>query len=327
MNAMIIRNFPIKKHMKKMNTAVSPISRVVSLAALFLMLLSAPLLAQKKNQNPWDDAPAGREYIYKKSAGKDRKMEIYFPPNHDPAKSKVPGVILFHGGGWSGGSLGQFRPACAYFAKRGLVCATAEYQMLVNDAAKLPEGESKKRVCVTDAKSAIRWFKQHADELGIDPARIITGGGSAGGHISALATLNPGLNDAADPKDIDTRVVAYLWFNPAFAPEDGKDSEINALMHGKKDMAPSIVFFGDKDTWKPGWDTVYAKWKDAGVTNIDLRIAEGQTHSFFNKEPWRAVTLIEADKFLVKQGLLSGEPLMKIPAGAEPLRSPAPEIK
>jgi acetyl esterase len=51
-------------------------------------------------------------------------MEIYFPPNHDPAKSKAPGMILFHGGGWGGGSLGQFRIACAYFASRGLVCAT-----------------------------------------------------------------------------------------------------------------------------------------------------------------------------------------------------------
>lgn len=68
---------------------------------------------------------------------------------------------------WTGGSLGQFRIACAYFASRGLVSATAEYQMLSKpDAAKLPAGETRKRVCVTDAKSAIRWFKQHAGELG-----------------------------------------------------------------------------------------------------------------------------------------------------------------
>jgi len=46
------------------------------------------------------DAPAGKPYIYKESAEKPRQMEIYFPPNHDPAKAKVPGMILFHGGGW-----------------------------------------------------------------------------------------------------------------------------------------------------------------------------------------------------------------------------------
>jgi acetyl esterase len=247
-------------------------------------------------------------------------MEIYFPPNHDPAKAKVPGMILFHGGAWGGGSLGQFRIACAYFASRGLVCATAEYQMLsAADAKKLPAGETRKRVCVTDAKSAIRWFKQHAGELGIDPQRIITGGGSAGGHISALATMNPGLNDPADPKDIDTSVVAYVWFNPAFATDDDKDPEIDVLRHLKADLPPAIAFFGDKDTWKKGWDTAHAKWKSIGTKTIDLQIAPGQSHSFFNSGPWQTVTLIAADRFLVKNGLLTGEPTKTMPATGEKL--------
>lgn len=289
-----------------------------TLVALFLAALTAQAPAQNKF-----DGPPGKPYIYKTSAGKERKMEIFFPEGHDPAKSKVPGVILFHGGGWSGGNLSQFRAACAYFASRGLVCATAEYRMLGKGDAKLPAGESKKRVCVTDAKSAIRWFKQNAGQLGIDPERIITGGGSAGGHISALATMNPGLNDPADPKDIDTKVVAYLWFNPAFAPEDNKDPGIDILTHMKADLPPAIVFFGDKDSWKKGWDTAHAKWKEIGAKSIELHIAEGQPHSFFNKDPWHTLTLIEADKFLVKHGLLTGEPTLKAPASGEKL-VPAP---
>lgn len=262
---------------------------------------------------------SGKSYTYKQSGGKPREMEIYFPPNHDPAKSKVPGLILFHGGGWSGGTLDQFRAACAYFASRGLVCATVEYRMMNKSDAKLPEGESNKLVCVTDAKSAIRWFKQRAGELGIDPARIITGGGSAGGHISALATMNPGLNDPADPKNIDTHVVAYLWFNPAFSPGDSKDPEIDILTHQNRDLPPAIVFFGDQDTWKNGWDKAQAKWESLGAKTIDLQIAPGQHHSFFNKEPWRTVTLIAADKFLVKNRLLTGEPTFKTPATGEKL--------
>jgi len=292
---------------------------------LLLIVLPTLTLAEEK---PAGSAPAttppGKRYTYKTSAGKPRELELYFPPNHDPAKAKVPGIILFHGGGWTGGTLDQFRFASAYFASRGLVCATAEYQMLGKGAAKLPEGESHKRVCVTDAKSAIRWLKQHAGEFGIDPNRIITGGGSAGGHISALATMNPGLNDPADPKDIDTNVVAYLWFNPAFSPGDNKDSEIDILHHQKAELAPAIVFFGDKDTWKTGWDAAQSKWESLGTKTIDLRIAPGQSHSFFNKEPWRTLTLIEADKFLVKHGLLTGEPTLKAPATDEKL-IPAPK--
>ncbi len=284
-----------------------------------LFLLSIALSCVSAFAAPFE-GPEGKPYVYKTSAGVERKMEIFFPPNHDPAKSKVPGVILFHGGGWSGGSLSQFRFACNYFASRGLVCATAEYQMLGKAGMeKLAPGESKKRACVTDAKSAIRWFKKNAGELGIDPARIIAGGGSAGGHISALATMNPGLNDPADPKDIDTSVVAYLWFNPAFEDSDKTDPEIEILTHLKADLPPVIVFFGDKDTWKKGWDVAYAKWKTLGTKTIDLQIAVGKNHSFFNKDPWRSVTLIAADEFLVRQGFLTGKPTLVMPASGEKL--------
>lgn len=270
------------------------------------------------------DAPAGKSFIYKESAGQPREMEIYFPPNHDPAKSKVPGLILFHGGGWSGGTLKQFRVACAYFASRGLVCATVDYQKLNKaEAAKLPPGETKKRVCITDAKSAIRWFRQHASELGIDPQRIIAGGGSAGGHISALATMNPGLNDPADAKDIDTSVVAFLWFNPAFSTGDEADPEVDVLRHLHAGLPPCIVFFGDQDNWKKGWDIAHEKWKSAGTKSIELQIAPGQSHSFFNNDPWQTITLIAGDRFLVKHGLLTGEATLTMPASGEKL-VPAP---
>jgi acetyl esterase len=284
---------------------------------ILLSVLFTPLVTLYAADKDEGDGAAGKPYIYKTSGGKERQMEVYFPPNHDPAKAKVPGLILFHGGAWTGGTLDQFRYACAYFASRGLVCATVEYQMLAKGAANRPQGHSKKRVCVTDAKSSIRWFKQHAGELGIDPDRIITGGGSAGGHISALATMNPGLNDPADVKDVNTKVVAYLWFNPAFAAGDVMDSEIDVLQHLQADLPPAIVFFGDQDHWKKGWDTAHAKWLSLGTATIDLRIAPGQGHSFFNKEPWRTVSLIEADKFLVHHGLLTGEPKLQAPATGE----------
>ena len=55
------------------------------------------------------------------------------------------------------------------------------------------------------------------------------------------------------------------------------------------------------------------------MKTIDLQIAKGQAHSFFNKEPWRTVTLIEADRFLVKHGLLTGEPTLRAPVTGEKL--------
>ena len=258
------------------------------------------------------DAPAGKRYVYKHSAGSPREMEIFFPPNHDPAKSRAPGLILFHGGNWVGGSLAQFRIACAYFASRGMVCATANYRMHTKvEAKKLPPGESRKRVCVTDAKSAIWWFKQQAKELGLDPERLVIGGGSAGAHISAVATLNPGLNDLADPQDIDIRPVACLWFNPAFSLEDANDPEIDIQRHLQSDMPPILVFFGDKDPWKKGWDAVHAKMRSMDINTVELQLTPGQDHGFFNNEPFQTATLIAADRFFTRLGLLSGQPTLK----------------
>lgn len=295
---------------------------IVGLLSGLLVSISTadtPLSPQESLGDRYAGDPAGERRTYKHSAGKPRELELYLPPGHDPAK-KVPGLILFHGGGWGGGTLAQFRAACAYFASRGLVCATAEYRMLSGDEAKaMPAGVTKKRVCITDAKSAIRWFKQHADELGIDPSRIIAGGGSAGAHISALATLNPGLNDPADPVGIDTSVAAYLWFNPAFSPEDVRDPEVDVLRFVKEDLPPAFVCFGTKDEWKNGWDAAFAKWRGVGCTSIEVLLAEGKPHGFFNSEPWKSVTLIEADRFLAGLGFLKGQPTMAAPASGETL--------
>jgi acetyl esterase len=286
------------------------------LLLLLFPILSVPVFGKSDTDERGgligSDAPAGKRYVYKHSGGEPREIEVFFPPNHDPAKSRAPGLILFHGGNWVGGSLAQFRIACAYLASRGMVCATANYRMLTRaEAKKRMPGESRKRVCVTDAKSAIRWFKQHAKELGFDPERLVIGGGSAGGHISAIATLNPALNDPADPKDVDIRPVAFLWFNPAFSPEDVNDPEIDVQRHLAVDMPPTLVFFGDKDSWKKGWDAVHAKMRLMDINTVELHIEPGQDHGFFNKDPFQTMTLIAADRFLARLGLLSGEPTIQ----------------
>ena len=148
---------------------------------IFLLTL-ASLDAERVYSN---DSPKGKVYVYKEVDGMTREMEIFFPKDHDPSKKSVPGVIMFHGGGWGSGSRVMFSYQCNYFASRGLVAATVTYKLAKKAVANKTKGtESRKRVCITDAKSAIRWYKQNADELGIDPKRIIAGGGSAGGHIS-----------------------------------------------------------------------------------------------------------------------------------------------
>lgn len=257
-----------------------------------------------------------KRYVYKHSAGQPRELEVYFPKGHDPSNAKGPCVLLFHGGAWGGGDLKQFQKFCHYFASRGLVAVTANYR-LVLASQKLPTGVSRKQFCITDAKSAIRWVKQHSQELGLDPTKVIAGGGSAGGHVSILATTNTGLNDPADPTEIDTSVVAYLLFNPALATFDSKFPEVDALRHLTNDFAPAIVFFGTEDEkWLEGWGAAHTQLKDLGVGDrINLWLAEGAGHSFFGKKPWFNHVLIETDRFLVSQGLLSSKATQKMTPG------------
>lgn len=292
---------------------------------LFILALVAGIALPAFGTLP-KNPPVGEIMSFKSEAGDRGIIEIHFPEGHRGSRKKVPGIIMFHGGGWKGGTSQQFRSLCHYFASRGLVAASAHYRF----TASHPKGEkgSPKRICIKDAKSAIRWFKQNADALGIDPDRVITGGGSAGGHVSLLATLNPGLNDPKDPKNIDTSVVAYLFFNPAFNLKDKSDPEVFVEAHLKPDTAPMIAFWGTDDrTWLPGWNRAYKK-----MQTLDLEVewwsAVGQPHSFFNREPWKSLTIAEADRFLVQQGLLQGEPTIGPPkGGAKLVKEPRDAVK
>jgi acetyl esterase/lipase len=246
-----------------------------------------------------------RSYVYKESANSICELDVYFPENHDPQEAKVPGVIFFHGGSWISGTRNQFRDACLYLADRGMVAATASYRMHTREEAKaLPKGTSFKRICIIDAKSAIRWMKQHADELGLDPERLVVGGGSAGGHIAVLATTNLGLNDPADSNDFDTIAAAYLLFNPAFAPGDSADMEVDALHHLKPGFAPALIFFGTDDRWMKRAEPVIESIRELSGNQIQLNLADGEGHGYFNSQPWKEKTLLEADQFLVSLGLL-----------------------
>jgi acetyl esterase/lipase len=268
-------------------------------------------------------AEAGKPMVYKEAGGKPQTLELYLPERRSPASDLVPGVLLFHGGGWSGGDLKQFRHACDYFAKRGLVAATANYRMHTKDEAKaLPAGESRKRICITDARSAIRFMKSHASEWGMDPKRLIVGGGSAGGHLALLATMKNGLDDPGDDTAIDTSAVAWLLFNPAFTL-DGKDNDpqVDVFPYLRSGLPPSIFFFGTKDSWKTASDVLVPKLTEL-KNEATMWNAVDEGHSFWQKAPWYDLTLAESDRFLVAHGLLHGTGPAPDSAGQKLIRGP-----
>ncbi|MGN6675226.1 MAG: alpha/beta hydrolase-fold protein [Thermomicrobiales bacterium] len=95
---------------------------------------------------------------------------------------RAPGLIWVHGGAFRHGSKNSGIALLFPIARRGYLCASIEYRL--SDEATWPAQ-------IEDCKCAVRYLRAHADELGLDPARIGVWGASAGGHLAAMLGVAP----------------------------------------------------------------------------------------------------------------------------------------
>jgi acetyl esterase/lipase len=254
--------------------------------------------------------------VYKKIGDRELKLFIEKPADWK-ATDHHPAIVFFFGGSWIGGTPEQFRGQSEYLATRGMVGIRIEYRVI-------PKGDpGPPTVCCEDAKSAMRYVRAHAAELGVDPERIAASGGSAGGHLAAFTALVPGLDDPADDLKISCKPEALVLFNPVFNNGPGqwgyqrvgnRYREFSPAHNASKDAPPTIVFLGDADKLIPVsvLNDFQAEMKKAGV-RCDAHIYPGVGHGFFNHEPHFSQTLIETDKFLASLGWIKGLPTLKEP--------------
>ena len=178
------------------------------------------------------------------------------------------------------------------------------------------------RECVQDGKSAVRWIRANATRLGIDPDRIVAGGGSAGGHVAAATGTVDGLDEPGEDTSVSAKPNALVLFNPVYdnGPEGyGYDRvkeyyrEISPLDNIKPGTPPTIVFLGTEDELIPvATAEKYEAKMEAVGSRCDTHLYEGQPHGFFNygRGEGRCYrdTVHKTDKFLVSLGFLEGEP-------------------
>lgn len=261
-----------------------------------------------------------KDFYYTGIDGEKHLIKTFFPEGDEKNRSCA---VFFHGGGWSGGSYTQFVPLCKYLAGRGMVSITADYTVFGSMKAAgqtLPEGHSRKRNSVIDAKSVIRWVKQNAAKLGIDPNRIIAGGGSAGGHIATLAMVDHKYNNPKDPQEFDTNLQALVLLCPAFIVAEEKVAEdVNVFRNIDKKFPPVLLLVGEFDGWKKASDELANQLKARGG-NVHNWMAPGCAHMFFvTQGAWLAATANKIDEYLVAKGLLSGSSSLKSSANGEKL--------
>ncbi len=253
-----------------------------------------------------------KTFTYTKTKQADLEMVVHYPPEWKDT-DKRPGIVFFFGGGWENGTIKAFEPQATYLASRGMVTACADYRV------KSHHGVTPKQ-CVDDARSAIRWFRENASKLGVDPDRIVASGGSSGGHIAACTTLKP--EPDSDDSKVSSKANALILFNPVlrFGPQMlkriGNDESvgkaISPVLYLAKDSPPTLLFFGTDDFLYQQGEEFISRSKELG-NRAEMFTAEKQGHGFFNASPWREKTLSRADEFLVSLGYLQGKPTIKIP--------------
>jgi acetyl esterase len=260
-----------------------------------------------------------QRYIFKTVGDQELEIWIHRPPGWK-ASDKRPAIVFFHGGGWKGGSPGAFERHAVYFASRGLVCARPYYRV------KGREGVNPDK-CVEDARSAVRWMRENAGMLGIDPNKLIASGSSAGGHLAACMIIKESAEAEGDDLSISTMPQAMVLYNPVLNCTrekmlerlDGDEAvarKISPTFHMTKDTPPAVIFFGSEDELKVHGDEYWAEAERLGV-RADKFIEEGAGHAFHYRTPYRQKCLVVADRFLESLGFLEGPPTMTVPEGEE----------
>ncbi|MGL5019415.1 MAG: alpha/beta hydrolase [Luteolibacter sp.] len=245
------------------------------------------------------------------------RIDTFLPPGHQ-ASDKRPAIVFFHGGGWYGGHNNQFFTQCRYLALRGMVAFAAEYRC-INDFKTTP------KECVIDGKSAVRWLRQHATELGIDPDKLAAGGDSAGGHIAAATAFIKGFEEESEDKATNSRPDALVLFEPVL--DNGPGGFANELVKAYwKDFSPidnigdnpppAIVLLGTNDEYVPvETGKRFQRLMQEKGGRSDLHLYQDKKHGFFNLwigKEYLAITLVEVDRFLASLGYLKGEPILDL---------------
>ena len=160
---------------------------------LFLGSFGAAVALAESTRSAFAQMPAAsaagvaveKDVVFGKGGDVDLKLDIYKPTT----PTKRTAIIHYHGGGFTGGSKDGLAAALGPMTQLGYVNIAAQYRLA--GVAKWPSQ-------IHDVKAAIRWTRANASRLGVDPARIVIAGYSAGGHLALFASGTQNMADRSE---------------------------------------------------------------------------------------------------------------------------------
>ncbi|MFI8997298.1 alpha/beta hydrolase fold domain-containing protein [Streptomyces sp. NPDC053542] len=227
------------------------------------------------------------------------ELDLWLP--EEPAGGPVPLVLYVHGGAWRVGRrddmgmrLRDWEPGpFARIAAAGLAVACADYRL---------SGEAHFPAPLDDLRAALRWLALRSAELGVDTARTVVWGESAGGHLASLLALTGlapghagpapagaviwyGPSDLAtarggwDPWDAATPEAALLGAAPATVP--GLARAASPVTHAHAGAPPFLLVHGDADTMvAAGHSHALAARLEAAGAPAELWTVPGAEHGW-----------------------------------------------
>lgn len=283
--------------------------KLSSFLLVIVTLVTSQLLQAQLAPNP-DFLDGASSHTYKSVDGITLRLHVFKPHGEQP--EPVPAIVFFFGGGWRQGSVNQFVPHAEHLANRGMTAIIADYRVFFRHASTVADA-------VSDAKSAIRWVRSHAGELGIDPQRIAAAGGSAGGHLAAATATIDGYDSPGEYPSVSSRPDALVLFNPAVntgrigesrrAQFPGDAETLSPYHQVGENFVPALIMHGHDDTTVPYSDVVDFCDKVTRLAGSCKLVGyEQATHGFFNKgrdnDRWFHPTVAEMDQFLTELGYL-----------------------
>ncbi len=225
------------------------------------------------------------------------------------AQGSYPGIILIHGGGFSGGNRGSYLPMAIKLAENGYVAATVDYQLTPLFQFPAP---------VYNVKAAVRYLRAHAAKFSVDKEHMASIGNSAGATWSQFLAVTRNMpqfegtgGNREESSSVDCAISYYGRSDMRLAYEGSRNAAtaLPSLLGGDRehaldthfraspinwinpDSAPILAIHGTRDQNVPFEQSVYLVERMRGMgIEAELETIAEAGHGFKGADEERAFT-------------------------------------
>jgi len=232
-----------------------------------------------------------RHYVEESRLARHRlrcELDVHYGPTRDetldifPASDRNAPVFMFiHGGYWRMLTSKEFSCVALGLHAAGITTVVVNYAL----CPKVSLDEITRQ-----ARAAVSWVLRRIDRHGGDPSRVVLGGHSAGGHLTAMCLQTDWSGDYGLPTDplagavlvsglYDLRPLRWSGMQPQLQLDDGIIQRNSPLFHVRRSATPALVTWGgdEPDEFRRQSDSFLEAWTGCG--NRARRMPqEGRNH-------------------------------------------------